>query len=376
MPVLRLLAALCLNAVCLAAFCLLVVAPGQALGQSGVGVSPEGRKGTVHVVEKGDTLWDIASRYLGTPWIWPAIWKENTGIENPHLIYPGDLIWITVGEMRKLSQEEAEAFLADREVPPTPPSEPERDALPEEPAPEPTDPFAVLDGGSIVAQRNFIYQGLAQAPYVTADEFDAAGAVLGSHADYFWLSQEQAMIVNLGEGEVRVGDLFSIYRIRRPVMHPKTGETVGYFVEVLGRAEITEVLPETSNARIALSYAEIEPGDRLRPLEPTLEEFALEPLDGDVEGIILAQQPYRIYSGEGDVVVLDRGAEHGLSIGNELVVYRAGELVRDPLSDARLLEPDDILGRLFVLRIAERSSVALITRARSEIEPGDRFRNP
>ena len=90
----------------------------------------------------------------------------------------------------------------------------------------------------------------------------------------------------------------------------------------------------------------------------------------------MAQQPYRIYSGEGDVVVLDRGAEHGLTRGNELVIYRPGELVRDPLSDARLMEPDDILGRIFVLRTAGRSSVALITRARVEIEPGDRFRNP
>ncbi len=234
----------------LAAVCLLVIAPGSALGEAGVGVSPDGRKGQIHVVQRGDTLWDIATQYLGTPWIWPAIWKENSGIENPHLIYPGDLIWITEGEMRKLTPEEAEGFLTRQDRPPASPGG--EDATPggaTPPAlPEPEDPFAVLDGSSIVAKRRFIYKGLAHAPFVTAGELEAAGAVLGSHADHFWLSQEQAMIVNLGEGQVRVGDQFSIYRLRRPVMHPQTGETVGHFVEMLGRTEITEVLPETSNA--------------------------------------------------------------------------------------------------------------------------------
>ncbi len=359
----------------LAAVCLLVIAPGSALGEAGVGVSPDGRKGRVHVVQGGDTLWDIATQYLGTPWIWPAIWKENAGIDNPHLIYPGDLIWITEGEMRKLTPEEAEWFLTRQDPPPASPGE--EDVTPGEVAlPEPEDPFAVLDGSSIVAKRRFAYQGLAQAPFVTTGELEAAGAVLGSHAAHFWLSQEQTMIVNLGEGQVRVGDQFSIYRLRRPVMHPLTGEMVGHFVEMLGRTEITEVLPETSNARIIDSYAEIEPGDRLGPIEDAETEFTLESIADAIEGIILAQQPYRIYSGEGDVVVLDRGAEHGLSRGNELVIYRPGELVRDPLSDARLLEPDDILGRLFVLRTTGSSSVALITRARVEIEPGDHFRNP
>ena len=48
-----------------------------------------------YVVVKGDTLWDISARFLEKPWLWPQIWKKNPQVQNPDLIYPGDIIRLT-----------------------------------------------------------------------------------------------------------------------------------------------------------------------------------------------------------------------------------------------------------------------------------------
>ena len=51
-----------------------------------------------HVVEKGDTLWDISALFLEQPWLWPKLWRLNPEIDNPHLIYPGDELRLVYDE--------------------------------------------------------------------------------------------------------------------------------------------------------------------------------------------------------------------------------------------------------------------------------------
>ncbi len=343
------------------------VAPPPS-GNGGAVAPPPGQ---LHTVQKGDTLWAITDRYLGTPWVWPSLWKENELIRNPHLIYPGDLIWITDQGIRKVTREEAEALLRaqqQRSGADVPASAGEPDAFSE-------DPFGELDGKDRDAESTVSWPGLHRASFVSEEELAAAAAVLGSHDEDYWASQGRKTIVSLGEGQTHVGDAFTVFRVRRKVHHPETGKPVGRFVEVLGKAEVTEVHPQSSFAKITTSYSEIESGDRVIPYEEPPVDFVSVTPEQPVSGVILAQQPYRQWSGDGDLVILDRGTEHGVKQGVELEVFRQGKEVIDPLTTSRVLVPDDVIGRLFVLRASPENSVALVLKARTEVQAGDRVRS-
>ncbi|MCP4068968.1 MAG: LysM peptidoglycan-binding domain-containing protein, partial [Phycisphaeraceae bacterium] len=91
-----------------------VVVGGVELGP--VGIDSEGRVGRVHTIKPGDTLWDVPHAYLGTSWVWPSVWSDNDGIANPHVIEPGDRLWISSTEIRAITDEEADAYLAEAEL--------------------------------------------------------------------------------------------------------------------------------------------------------------------------------------------------------------------------------------------------------------------
>ena len=72
---------------------------------------------TPYIIKKGDTLWDLAGKYLNDPTRWPEIWhfnnqqysspdiksklKPSRYIDNPDLIFVGQQILIPVGDNRR-----------------------------------------------------------------------------------------------------------------------------------------------------------------------------------------------------------------------------------------------------------------------------------
>ena len=92
----------------IAAIASLAMLPGAVAAQDVAAPADTAREVT-HTVKPGDTLWDIAGRYLNDPFKWPDIFRRNPDVvENPHWIYPGEVIHIPVGAVRPDALADAE----------------------------------------------------------------------------------------------------------------------------------------------------------------------------------------------------------------------------------------------------------------------------
>ena len=333
----------------------------------------QGREGRIHVVIGGDTLWDISRAYLGTPWVWPSIWNDNGDIENPHLIYPGDRIWISEFEMRRISADEAEAMLANA------PSTTEQEVVewPAEQSEQGT-PMAVAPPAPMMEQVEELgtmrVAGRESVGFISPEQMDAASSIVGRIPKRTLLSQEDQVYVGLGESEAENGDEFTIFRTHEKVFDPDTGELLGFHVEIVGWLEIDQTHPEASLATIRMSSGEIELEDRLTPRESLPAEIAMQPSPVGVEGKISFFPQRRVLMGLHDFVYLNRGLLDGIEVGSPLEVYRQGWLANDTSRHLSVQIPDRVVARMVVVRVDDEASVAVVTEADLELEKGDRFR--
>jgi nucleoid-associated protein YgaU len=337
-------------------------APAPALGE--VGYDSEGRPGRIHVVVPGDTLWDISDAYLGTPWVWPSVWTDNRDIENPHLIYPGDHIWISQWEMRVVSPSEAESMLGAR------PAAPE--AVPVE---QPSPAGVPMDVAVVPAEQRTRRVSLREwVGLISAEELEAAASIVQKVPDPVMLAQMDRVYIGLGEGEVQVGDQFDIIRDTEKVIDPDSGRFLGHYVVTLGWLEVTEVHSETSLAQIGLSTEDIVVGDRLLPRRPEDLEIPIQPSPADVEGKIVFFPRSRVVIGPLDFVYLNRGTLDGLEAGSPLEVIRSGELVQEPARGNRVEVPERVIAKLLVVDAQSDTSVALVAETETDLVVGDNFR--
>ncbi len=318
-------------------------------------------EGTVHTVATGDTLWDISNLYLGTPWIWPSIWQDNEAVENPHLIFPGDRIWVSATEMRKLTDAEAEALLA-RE-PQSAPAAMAEDLLA---VPMPEKP-----------RQTLYYVRNASLGLVSEKELEGLGQVVGTPEEQVMMAQGDEVFVDLGEGDVTPGDQFTLFRTSQKVHDPSTHDVLGLHSEVVGWLEITEVYPKSSRAKVRQSYIDFVPGVYLKPrIADTLEIPVLDSplgIEGQIADLMLDPK----YRAGGDVVILNRGSEDGLVAGSPVEVYRpiADNWKENWYGDQPDVEiPHEVVADLVVLTSEAHTAMAYVTYSTTELWYGDRFR--
>lgn len=318
-----------------------------------VGYDAEGRPGRIHQVTRGDTLWDISDAYLGTPWVWPSVWKDNGDIHNPHLIHPGDRIWISQGEMRRVSEEEAQALLAG----------------------EPSELPAMMDGmpGGEPPRPTYSYTEVGTTGFVTADALSGAAAIVDTPVNRSFLGDHDEVVIGLGQGRTDVGDRFEIFRSGERVFDPDDGSLIGYATEELGWLEVSEVHPESATAVIRLSRAPVEIGDHLSRYVPTESEIELRQ-PPQVEGRVVFTPSSRLEMGSSDVVFLDRGTADGLQVGSPLEVFRPMGRGVDDARNEEVALPDQVVAKLLVVKTHDDTAAAVVTHTVTELQRGDRFR--
>jgi hypothetical protein len=336
------------------------------LGQ--VGYDSEGRPGRIHVVVRGDTLWDISDAYLGTPWVWPSIWTDNRNIENPHRIHPEDRIWITDSEMRVVSREEAEAMLNAG-----PPSDDfpadQIDSVEVTPVDSPVEaPFAPAER---VTRRVSVREWVG---LISAEELDAAASVVARVPRQEMLSQLDQVYIGLGEGDVKVGDQFDIVRKDARVFDPATNRFLGHHVKTLGWLEVVDVHGETSLATIGLSTEDIWVEDKLLPRRPESIDITIQNSPEDVSGEIVYFPQRRVVIGPLDFVYLNRGTLDGLEAGSPLQVVRGGGLVNEAVRGTLVEIPKRVVATLLVVDAQPETAVALVAESETDLLVGDSFR--
>ncbi len=328
-----------------------------------VGHDTQGRPGRVHVVVNGDTLWDISDAYLGTPWVWPSIWRDNTAeVENPHRIYPGERIWISPHEMRKLSETEAAEMLARGEPTPEAPVEEMPAAMADPDGPELTTPPQI-----------YRFTEIQTTGFVTLEELEGAASILSSPSLRTMYTDHLEVQIGLGEGEVVVGDQLDIFRPGELVVDPSTRKKLGRVTEQLGWLEVTAVHEEAATAVIRLSRSDIMKGDHVMPRRQRNPDIAVGARP-NVEGVIAYTPGHRLQMGSGDVLYLNRGTRQGLSVGSPVEVYASAGEAYDMVRKEERALPDRVLAKLIVVDAYDDTAVAVVTHTDVELNRGYRFR--
>jgi hypothetical protein len=369
----------------------------------------------LHIIVRGDTLWDLADLAFGDPYLWPQIWNQNRYILDSHWIYPGDPLLLprrptVVTEVVPRGQQGA---------PPMPPV-PEREEQDVEPIQTPLAAATPEPPMLSPAEPSGPSSDEAHAPRVAHKPLPLAGEVdirCGGYIakrdkkpDYFIANQQEHAKVGLTEGDiiylnrgkrdghVDPGTEYSVVVRHGTVYHPVTGKRLGAYYKRLGTVTVIMAHEDTAIGKISMACDEIRTGYDLvslevkpLPADPVPEFDSLDVLEnGKPTGYIVYTMDHVKVAGTGYIVEIDLGYEDGLEPGDYLTIYLPinrydGHRVLDydymwsgfrvqspePRIDKNPEFPRHVIGQLIVLTTEPHTATTKIIHAIREIEVGN-----
>ncbi len=311
-----------------------------------------------YVVQVGDTLWGISSMFLRDPWLWPEIWYVNPQIENPHLIYPGDIITLiyvdgqpqlrlTRGNTVKLSPR-------IRELP--------------------------LDQAITTIPYQAVEAFLSRPQVLSKKESEESPYILSAKDGHLIAGAHHSVYVR--GREFNEGDAFNVINVGEPLIDPDDGEVVGYEGNFVGEGVI-ERSGDPATMLLTSTKREVLVGDRLFQERHDIPlYFTPRAPQNQIDGRIISVVDATQLIGQYYIVVINRGARDGLEPGHVLSVYREGDVVKDRYADGGkafaedVQLPEEYAGEMMVFRVDERISYAVVVRAKNVMHVYDNVRTP
>ncbi|MFL0798714.1 MAG: LysM peptidoglycan-binding domain-containing protein [Cellvibrionaceae bacterium] len=319
-----------------------------------------------YIVKKGDTLWDISSVFLTTPWRWTEIWQVNPQIMNPHLIYPGDTVYLRFVNGQPQLHVTRGADGRTMKLSPSKRISPLTEAIPSIPLDEIA---AFLSESRIVDEEDF-----EDTPHVLA-------------------GGENRLIVGAGDRLYARGmftegvKVYGVYRPGDAYRDPESGNILGYSAQDIGAVKMIATKPideddledgYVGTFSVIRTNQEIRVEDRLLPSEEREVDSIFYPSapEADVNGVIMSVEGGVSQIGTLDVVSINRGLRDGLDVGNVLTIYKRGGKVKDRLEGGTIELPDERAGMLIIFRSFKKMSFGLVLEASRPLSVNDKVKNP
>ena len=306
-----------------------------------------------YVVQVGDTLWDIAGTFLKDPWYWPEIWYVNPEIENPHLIYPGDVLGLVyIDGQPRITNVRASTYRLSPQARVTP--------LTEAVTSIPYEDVAAFLSSGVILERS---------------QADSLPYLLATRGDHMMASAGNQIYVR-GLSETAPGSRYSVVHVGEPLYDPDDDRLIGYQGINVGDGTLRRG-GDPATVALTDSSREAKPGDRLLPeaVDIPLNFFPRAP-SNPIEGRIVSVVGGVTQIGQYMVVVLNRGSNNGVSIGDVLTVWQTGQKIDGRFGGGNVKLPDEEAGTIMVFKTFDRISYGLVMEATQAIHIHDTIRNP
>ncbi|ANF82806.1 peptidoglycan-binding protein LysM [Acinetobacter sp. NCu2D-2] len=324
----------------------------------------------VYVVKKGDTLWDISKRFLKNPVRWREIWASNRHVKNPHWIFPGDrLLMCTYNGKPIIGKDEGDGcagiirrYAGGTNVKPQVRVEELSNTIP-------------------VIPLEHIKHWLTRSTILPADTLDGVPYIVGA-ADHRVLAAKGQTVYARGNG-LEIGKRYAVYHEGEPYIFTDANGVkynagleltqVASGIAVRGEGDITTLELTNSFDR------EVRRGDRILPEYDAMLPTLFYPTSAEnitAGGIVVRVQGSIGTAAKHSVVTIDRGASHGVEVGDVFEVNQAGEWTVDPKTNERIQLPGEEIGSIMVFKTFNNLSYAYVLESALPMKVGAQIQVP